>query len=57
VLSQARTFEINPEQIYAKYTGSDRIVIDDQSRGILIRPELITSFNNIVWNQAVQTPV
>jgi hypothetical protein len=57
VLSQARTFEINPEQIYAKYTGSDRIIIDDQSRGILIRPELIRSFNNITWNQAVQTPV
>jgi hypothetical protein len=57
VFSQARSFEINPEQIYAKYTGSDRIVIDDQARGILIRPELIRSFNNITWNQSVQTPV
>ena len=57
VFSQARSFEINPEQIYAKYTGSDRIIIDDQARGILIRPELIRSFNNITWNQSVQTPV
>ena len=56
VFSQSRTFNIDPEKIYSRYTGSDRIVIDDESRGILIKPERIRSFSNITWNQSVQTP-
>jgi len=57
VLFESRTFNINPEGIYAKYTGSDRIVVDDANEGILVKPESFTLFESIVWNQSVQSTV
>jgi hypothetical protein len=38
VISQSRIFAIDPKAIYEKYTGSNRIVIDDESAGILVNP-------------------
>jgi hypothetical protein len=57
VLSESRSFNINPETIYSKYTGSDRIIIDDENNGILVRPEQFTLFNQVVWRESTKIPV
>lgn len=57
VLSESRSFNINPETIYSKYTGSDRIIIDDESNGLLVKPELFTLFNQVVWRESTKIPV
>ena len=57
ILSQSRRFSINPRSVYEKYTGSDRIVIDDESRGILVNPEIIRMYNEVSWSTYDATPV
>jgi hypothetical protein len=55
--SQSRSFNINPESIYSKYTGSDRIIIDDESNGILVQPDQFTLYSDIVWKESTKIPV
>ena len=57
IVSQSRSFNIDPENIYNKYTGSDRIIIDDESNGILVRPEEFILYNDIVWRESTKIPV
>jgi hypothetical protein len=57
VLSESRSFNINPETIYSKYTGSDRIIIDDESNGILVKPEQFTLYNQVIWRESTKIPV
>jgi hypothetical protein len=57
VFSESRSFNINPEQIYSKYTGSDRIIIDDESDGLLVQPEQFTLYNQVVWRESTKIPV
>jgi hypothetical protein len=57
VFSQSRSFNINPEQIYSKYTGSDRIIIDDETDGLLVRPEQFTLYDQVVWRESTKIPV
>jgi hypothetical protein len=57
VFSQSRSFNINPETIYSKYTGSDRIIIDDESNGVLVKPEQFTLYNQVVWRESTKIPV
>jgi len=56
-LSQSRSFNINPKAIYNKYTGSDRIIIDDESNGILVQPDQFILYNNVVWKESTKVPV
>ena len=55
--SQSRSFNINPENIYNKYTGSDRIIIDDESNGILVKPDEFILYSDIVWRESTKIPV
>jgi hypothetical protein len=57
VLSQSRSFNINPETIYSKYTGSDRIIIDDETNGLLVQPEQFTLYSEVVWRESTKIPV
>jgi hypothetical protein len=57
VLSQSRSFNINPETIYSKYTGSDRIIIDDETNGLLVQPEQFTLYGEVVWRESTKIPV
>jgi hypothetical protein len=57
VFSQSRSFNINPETIYSKYTGSDRIIIDDEDSGLLVSPEQFTLYNQVVWRESTKVPV
>jgi hypothetical protein len=57
VFSESRSFNINPETIYSKYTGSDRIIIDDETNGLLVQPEQFTLYNQVVWRESTKIPV
>jgi hypothetical protein len=56
IISQSRIFTIDPKAIYEKYTGSNRIVIDDESAGILVNPEKIRAYKEISWSDNVKIP-
>jgi hypothetical protein len=56
IISQSRTFNIDPKTIYEKYTGSNRIVIDDESSGILVNPEKFTVYKDISWSNTIKVP-
>jgi len=57
VISQSRIFTIDPKAIYEKYTGSNRVVLDDESRGILIDPDRIRLFKDVSWVDKLKIPV
>jgi hypothetical protein len=57
IISQSRTFTIDPKAIYEKYTGSNRIVIDDESSGVLVDPEKFKVYKEISWQGAIKTAV
>lgn len=56
IISQSRIFNIDPKTIYEKYTGSNRIIIDDESSGILVSPEKFTMYRDISWSNTVKVP-
>jgi hypothetical protein len=56
VISQSRIFTIDPKAIYEKYTGSNRIVIDDESAGILVDPEKFRAYKEISWVDNIKVP-
>jgi hypothetical protein len=57
LISQSLSFTIDPKAIYEKYTGSNRIVVDDESRGILIDPDRIKIYRDITWSESLKVPV
>lgn len=57
IISQSREFSINPTLIYQKYTGSNRIVVDDESNGILVKPEKASVYNEVSWSDTVKIAV
>jgi hypothetical protein len=56
-INESITFDIDPKAIYEKYTGSNRIVIDDNSSGIFIDPERIKIFKDVSWSENLKVPV
>ena len=57
VISEGLEFTINPKAIYEKYTGSNRIVVDDNSSGILIDPDIIRIYREVTWSENLKVPV
>ena len=57
VINQSRIFTIDPKAIYEKYTGSNRVILDDESRGILIDPDRIRIFKDTSWVDRLKIPV
>jgi hypothetical protein len=56
VISQSQIFDINSPASYAKYTGSDRIVIDDESSVLLFSPEGFTAYKEVSWANLIKIP-
>jgi hypothetical protein len=57
VINETNTFTIDPKAIYEKYTGSNRIVVDDNSSGILIDPDRIKIYKDVSWSENLKVPV
>ena len=57
IISQSKTFIVDPKAIYEKYTGSNRSIVDDNSSGILVDPDRIRVFKDISWSEKLKVPV
>ena len=59
VIVENLVFSIDPKAIYEKYTGSDRIVIDDNilSPKLLVDPDRIRVYKDVSWLERLKVPV
>jgi hypothetical protein len=57
IIRQSKTFIVNPKDIYEKYTGSNRSIVDDNSSGILVDPDRIRILKDISWSETLKIPV
>jgi hypothetical protein len=59
VVVENLVFSIDPKAIYEKYTGSDRIVIDDNilSPKLLVDPDRIRVYKDVSWLERLKVPV
>lgn len=56
-VSSLSTYSIDPSEIYARYVGTNRVVVDDETDGILIDPERIRVYNEVDWSISTKIPV
>jgi hypothetical protein len=59
VILENLTFLIDPKATYERYTGSNRIIIDDglSGPGLLVDPERIRIYNNVSWVDRLKIPL
>lgn len=57
VVSSANIYSIDPSDIYARYVGTNKIIIDDNIDGILINPDQFKVYSDVIWSTTVATPV
>jgi hypothetical protein len=59
IILENLVFSIDPKAIYEKYTGSDRIVIDDNilSPKLLVDPDRIRVYKDVSWLERLKIPV
>ncbi len=56
VLSETSYYGVNPEEVYKSYTGTNKIVIDDD-RVLRFGGYKYTAYSDVNWNQIVVDPV
>jgi len=56
VLSETSYYGVNPSEVYKSYTGTNKIVVDDE-RPIRFKDYAYTVFTDVNWNQFVVDPV
>lgn len=58
IIDSQKIYVINPQAIYEKYTGADRIIVDTGStNGLSIDPETIKFYKEVSWSENIKTPV
>jgi hypothetical protein len=59
VIVENLVFSIDPKAIYEKYTGSNRVVVDDalSSSGLLVDPERIRVYKDVSWVDRLKVPL
>jgi hypothetical protein len=57
ILDVSNVYDIDPSDIYARYVGTNKIIFDDSTEGILVDPEKFKIFGDVGWSTAVKTPV
>jgi len=59
VIVENLVFSVDPKAIYERYTGSNRIVIEDNvsSPGLLVDPERIRVYKDVSWSDRLKIPV
>jgi hypothetical protein len=59
VIVENLVFTVDPKAVYEKYTGSDRIVIDDNilSPRLLVDPDRIAVYKDVSWLERLKVPV
>jgi len=56
VLSETSYYGVNPSDVYKSYTGTNKIIVDDD-RPVVLGQYAYTLFTNVNWKQFVQDPV
>ena len=56
VLSETSYYGVNPSDVYKSYTGTNKIIVDDE-RPVNLGNYSYTVFKDITWTQFVQDPV
>jgi hypothetical protein len=59
VIVENLVFSIDPKAIYEKYTGSNRVIIDENlsSSGLLVDPERIRVYKDVSWVDRLKVPL
>jgi hypothetical protein len=59
IIVENLVFSVDPKAIYEKYTGSNRVVVDDaiSSPKLLVDPERIRVYKDVSWLDRLKTPV
>ena len=47
-------YVVNPESVYKNYTGTSRIVVDD-NKGIYLETDTVTVFKDAIWQSSIST--
>jgi hypothetical protein len=55
VLAETSYYGVNPSEIYKSYTGTNKIIVDDD-RPVGLKDYAYTVFTDVSWTQFVQTP-
>ena len=55
VLSETSYYGVNPSDVYKSYTGTNKIIVDDE-RPVNLGEYAYTIFTDVKWNQFVETP-
>ena len=56
ILSETSYYGVNPSDVYKSYTGTNKIIVDDE-RPVSLGEYTYTVFTDVNWNQFVQDPV
>jgi hypothetical protein len=57
IISSTNVGILNFGDIYQKYVGTNRIIVDDPTRGVLVNPERLRFYGGVLWRTEVRTPV
>jgi hypothetical protein len=57
VISATDVGILNFGDIYQKYVGTNRIIVDDPTRGVLVNPERLRFYGDVLWRSQISTPV
>lgn len=57
ILSSLEAGILKFEDIYKKYVGTNRIIIDDPTKGILVQPDRLRFYGDVAWRSDIRTPV
>ena len=59
VIVENLVFSVDPKAIYERYTGSNRIVVEDSisKSGLLVDPERIRVYKDVSWLDRLKVPV
>jgi hypothetical protein len=57
IISSTGIYAIDPSEIYARYVGTNRVVVDDETDGVLFDPERIRVYNKLDWISSIKIPV
>lgn len=56
VISSSDLYGVSPENVYKAYTGTNKVIIDDEE-GMIFDAEKMKIYNNTIWQTTVQIPV
>lgn len=57
VLNRTNVYAIDPSDIFARYVGTNKVIVDDNVDGILLNPEQLKVYSDVSWSNTVATPV